>query len=309
MVKNYILSFFIIMIVALHSNVVSAGFDGETETVKIVEDSFSLFPRHFYTLELIHNPIVSESEFTMRFSSHGVVSGCNEMYNSYLEKKEVSKTIKISIIDSEIDLKNYEPRYGNYDCEINYNRSYFDVILDRDELIKNKTKHVEIESDAYGKFAKFNINVSKEKIEVFVKNIDSTFMKTLWFFPANSIVIYAPKAKLGEDVKKEIKEFAKNEGLIAMEDYYKYFELPYDAYNYAIFVDPEEKFAPKINNIGESIKIGETTIYKTMYDANGLKKEPYSLELYATLPGKKILREKDKYDKYDRYLNLGKNDN
>ncbi len=297
MVKKSLLSFLLITILTTLSPPAQAGYEGDTHTVNMIEDSFSLFPRHFYTLELFNNPKISETKFTLRFASYGTVSGCNSMYESFLETKEVFGTIKLTVYDSEISL-NDDPRYSNYDCEVKHNRSFFDVELDRDDLIKNGTKHIKLKSKSYGNFATFDVNVNKQKVTLSIKNKDSTFMQTLWFFPENTVILHAPEAKLGQDVQALIKEFGTSLGLIQMEDNYKGFELPYNANSYSFFIDPKKKITSKLIKIGENIEVGSIEPTRTIYDASGAKQEAYNIKIYATLPGKEI---KEKIHDYDDY--------
>ncbi len=304
MIKKILLSLLLLTIVTIPSISAQAGNKGGTETVNIVEYSFSLFPRHFYTIELFNNPQISESQFTMRFASYGIVSGCASMYGGSLETKETFDTIKLTISDAEVTINDDDPRYTNYDCEITKNRSFFDVKLDRDELIKKKTKHIELKSESYGNFVKFDIDVSKEKITLFIKNQNSTFIETLWFLPKNAVILHVPNAKAGLDIQSQIKKFGKAQGLNLMEDIYKGFELPYDANNYALFTDSTGGIVSRLFGIDENIKVGNITVSRTIYDANGAKEEDYDLDVYAALTGKKSLEAKDKFDKYDKYLLL-----
>ncbi len=305
MIKNLFLFFAVFITI---QSPALAQYDGDTETVEIMENSFSLFPRHFYTMELFNNPQISESKFTLRLAAQGEISGCNSMYESYIETKKVGDTLKISVSDSEIMLDDDEPRYSNYDCEIKNNRSFFDLELDRDELMKNGTKKIAIESDSYGKFKPFDIDVNKQRITLSVNNKKSTFMTTYWFFPKNTVILHASKAKLGQNVQALIKEFGESKGLIHMEDHYKDFELPYNANSYAFFIDPTGKIVSKLFYIGENITVGTISPTRTIYDANGAKEDPYELEISATLPGKKVMDKKDKYNKYDKYLKFNTDD-
>ncbi len=310
MIKQFLFSFLFLSILISWSSAAKAQYD-DTKTVEIIENSFSLFPRHFYVIKMFNNPQISETAFTLRLASYGEVSGCNSMYESYLETKEVNGTLKLDISDSEISLDD-EPRYSNYDCELKLNGSFTDVHLDRDELIKNKIKHIALKSSSYGKFGTFDIEVTKQKIVLSISNkgtnAGKSFMETLWFFPKNAVILHAPKAKLGQDVQALIKEFGKSKGLKLMEDEYKGFELPYSANSHALFIDTKGKITDNLFAIGENINVGTITTTRTIYDANGAKEEPYELEIYATLPGKKAIDAKDKYDKYDKYLKYSTDD-
>ncbi len=290
MVKKYLFSLLFLIILSGAALPAYAKYNNDTVEVDI-EDLYELgvFNRSFYTIEIFNNPQVSESKFTLRFASFGEISGCADMSESELTQKQVVDSIRLEITDSEIILNDEAPRYSNYDCKVKYNKSFFDVELDRDQLIKRKIKKIELKSTEYGRFLTSNINVTKHKVELSIEKSYSNFMKTFWFLPKNAVVLHAPQAKIGQDVQALIKKFGASQSLIPMEKAYDKFELPYDANSYALFTNPSGHITKQLHSIGDNVVVGRITPTRTIYGANGSVEEPYSLEIYATLPGKKSL--------------------
>ncbi len=290
MLQKYLLSFFLLAITFVLSPYAYArtSYDNQTMNIEIDEkdaETISIFPRTFYVVSFFNNPNISESDFTMRLSAFGEVTGCAHMSGDSLEIKRVNDTIRLKVTDPEIELDNEKPRYSNYDCEIKNNKAYIDVPLSRDELIKNKIKKFQLKSEKYGNFIESQVNISKEKIE-FTANASKTSssMITFWFFPKNSLVLSAPKAKIGQDIQDLIREFGISRGLIPMDKALKGYEMPHNMKNSMFFTNPSGHIIKQINNMGENIEIGTITPTRTVYTSEGSIQEPYSLSITASFP-------------------------
>ena len=249
--------------------------------IEIEEDWIHIFPRTYYAIEFFNNPQISESHFTMRLSSYGEVSGCADMTDSTVEAKRVNDTIKLKVTDSEIELDDEKPRYSNYDCEIKRNRSFFDVQLNRDQLIKKKVKKIALTSEKYGEFMTAEVNINKHKIEI---SPDKKTMITFWFFPKNTVVLHTPNAKLDRNTQNDIRAFGIARGLVPIENIIDKFELPHNANHYVLFTDPVRHIVGQITSPGENITVGHITTKRTVHTADGPREDPYDLEVYATLP-------------------------
>lgn len=272
---------------SITSDTQAAPNDGTTKTVNIDMDSKSLFRRDFYTLELLHAPHQSESEFTVRLASYGDVAGCAEMSSASVETETVLDTIKIDVRNSEPRIDRRQPRYTNYDCETKILKSYFDIEMDRDELIEKGIEKVKLTNERYGDFTTSEIDVSKEKIDWWIKSEIGEYLHTLWFFPKNTVILHAPAAKQGQDVQPLIRDFGMARGLTPIEDKYKDYELPHDALHYAYFTDPTGYIVNQLDEIGDNVAVGEIVPTRTVHGPNGAREEPYPITVHATLPGRK----------------------
>lgn len=273
-----------------------AQIDDNSEVVEIDYDTVSLFPRNFYTVEMFNNPSVSESDFTLRIASYGVVSGCAEMTKSKQEVNEINDRIQISVKDSEIRVKKRQPRYTNYDCKTNELLSYHDVKFNRDDMIEKGIKKIALRAErkdvtkkkSYQDFGEIEIlELTKEKIEF--EDYAPVYGKRLvrlWFFPKNTVVLVAPNAKQGVDVKDQIRAYGEQElGLTSIEDRFEGFTLKATANNYVLFQDTNGNIVENLENIGEYNQVGNITLTRTVYGPNGAEEEPFSIPVMATLPG------------------------
>ncbi len=260
-------------------------YDGQTAHVEVKDDSRSLFPRYSYGVEFFNNPNISESDFTMRLSSFGSVSGCAHMTDASVKQEQLNDKIKLKVKDSKVKL-NDDPRYANHDCDIKHLESYFDVKLNRDKLIKNGIKKIALENEKYGEYTTSEIDVNEDRIEFKVPTSDLGFhLITFYFFPKNSVILHAPHAKLGLDVKDVIREYGEARGLKPIEDRFEKFMMPHAANNYVFFIDPKSVYVRQLDEVGQNVSIGDAVVSRTVYTANGPVEENVSLELMATLPG------------------------
>ena len=285
MLKKFLLTAFLVIAALTIIPPANAEFDGDTMNVRIKENSFSLFPRHFYMIEIFNNPRISESRFTLRLSSYGEVSGCATMTAPYIDKKVVSNKIRISVRDPELYVNRWSPRYSNTDCDVNMNRSFFDIELDRDVLMARGIKHIDLQSQRYGEFFTSDIEVTKEKIDLTAKTVDGQSLITYWFMPQDTVILHTPNSKRELDVKDHIREFGIAQGLIPLEETFRDFELPWNAYNFVYFTNPAGDMVNKVNSYMDYVPVGKITPTRTVQTATGPVQETYDLTVYASIPG------------------------
>ncbi len=302
MVKKLFLSllFLFLFIIAVapyslvhaHSNSTPSGEEQETNKFRI-----SLFPEDTYEIAFFHEPQKSESKFTMRLYYKGVVAGCAHMDDVTSEKdqekynfengistKVTNNVLKVIISQPAIADSNENPRYSDYDCDIKHNESYVDLEVDRDMLIKKKIKKMGFNNIKTGDFGDFEIDVNKDRFIIKTPSENGELWQTLWFFPKNSIVLIAPKAKSDINVLEQLKEFGVKRGLVPMEEVLDGYKLPRNAKNYMFFTDPKGQIISKINSETNSFDIGAITATKTYYGPRGAQEEPYNIDVMARLP-------------------------
>lgn len=264
----------------------SAQVGGDTKNVRIKKDAINLLPEHFYTVNFFNNPDRSESKFTLRLSSYGVISGCAYMRSSNLEQEVMSDYIKFVVKNSRIKLDTKKPRYTNYDCEVRQNEAYIDIELDRDELIEHGIKKLTLETDKGLEFVPAEIDINKYRLEYRINGPQYTYLRTFWFFPKNTVILMAPSAKQGQDVHELLNEFGKSNGLVLLEDALENYELPYEAMHYALFTDPSRQYVSKLKKTGQFVDVGHITPSRTVYNAQGPYEETYDIPVRAMLPGR-----------------------
>ncbi len=272
---------------------------GQTTEVRINSKSTSLFPRNWYALSFFGNPRESETKFTMRFQAHGVVAGCATMkkgrvphglksiYKNIKDGAQVkysAKKVKVSILDTELNVKKRAARYDNYDCDKKHNISYVDIPFDRDQLIKREIKNIRLESIKYGNFGEHELDVNEDRIILKIAPDRGNYWATFWFFPSNSIVLEAASAKQGQDLTEIIREFGISHGLIPMEDVLEGYELPHSVKNYVFFTDPSRRFIGQLNDEKQSAFVGKITPTRTIYGVDGPREVANPLDVHASYP-------------------------
>ncbi len=280
--KSFYRSFLTLLFLSVFVTPLAAN--AQTHIVRVKENSTSLFPRNVYTVQFFNNPNVSESKFTLRLASYGEVAGCASMTEPELETQMVSGRLKLKVTDSEVILNDEDPRYSPYDCETKNNRSFFDVELDRDELISKKIKKVKLKSEEYGDFIEADIDINEDRIEFITKSSAGSHMVTFWFFPDNAVVLTAPQAKSNQDVKALIRDFGIAQGLTPMENRLEGFELPYTAKNYVMFTDQNNAVINQLETVDARVQLGDITPLRTVHSINGQSEEPYALPVFASVP-------------------------
>ena len=257
---------------------------GGTQIEEVPEEAISIFSRDHYQVEFLDAPDDSISKFTMRLSSFGQLSGCASMTKPIVETKSTAQAIAVEVVDSEIKLDNKKPRYTNYDCKIKQNRSFFDVVLDRDELIENNIKEIKLTSVEYGDFTTSEIDVNEERFILKVKTYYGDLFIKYFFFPKNTVILSTPFAKSGQSSVELLKEYARLQGLKAADDHFEDYILPHHKEHEIAFVDRWNRIMPLIDNPDETQVIGQVTAYRRVYGVNGPVDEPYDLDVYASVP-------------------------
>lgn len=233
----------------------------------------------------------------MRFQAVGVVAGCATMKKGHLSKADkeqyknikdgaqvdyLGKKVRVAILDTQLKISDKDPRYGNHDCTKSHNISYVDIDFDRDDLIKKGTNKLELKSVKYGNFGEHELDVNKDRLIFKVKTSEGEYWPTFWFFPSNSITLYATGAKQGENVTELIREFGISHGLIPMEDVLDGYNLPHTALSHVFFADPTGKFINRLNEDNQSAFVGKIKPTRTVYGVDGPREESYGVDLHVS---------------------------
>lgn len=275
---------FTLSIITLLSLPVSQSTYAQTQIENVPEKYPSFFQRDAYTVEFRDEPLNSISKFTMRIASFGQASGCASMTKSKVTTKDALEAVSIEVKDSEIKLDNKKPRYSNHDCEIKQQRSFFDVVLDRDDMINKGIKQIKLTSEKYGEFNSSDVEVSEEKFVLKIKTGDGNLHLTHWFFPENTVILSTPYAKSDADTRELIEKFAKRQGLLPAAKHFEGYIPPHHVKNHAIFIDRWNRVMQHLDNPEEQNVIGSITPTRTVYGVNGPVEEEYNLDVYAKMP-------------------------
>lgn len=246
----------------------------------------NLVDRSLYTIQLLRVPGGKPGDFTIRATNPGTVSGCVTLTDPEIKVKFLMNKVDVTLeTDQAFELKNDEVRYGAYSCDIETHTSYFDVTLNRDELIEHNSKFIGLKSKEFGMYSSDKIDVSQEKIELLTQYPWGSELITFWFYPENTVILHAPAAKSGQDVTPLIDEFAESKGLVPLSKTLKGHELPYWATNIKYYTDPNGGILKQLPTAGENTKVGSVTAHRTVYGSEGAGDQPYALDIMARTPG------------------------
>lgn len=248
------------------------------------ESSSGLFRRDLYIARFIRST-ENPADFKIRLFSFGDVTGCAEMSKPEVDITKRGEQIKVKAIDSELFLKD-NPRYSEYDCPTSMNRAFFDVPLNRDEMIKGGVKKIGLESETYGVFETAKVDINHARLILSVKSQYGENVLTYWFYPENTVILYAPHAKLTDEHKNLIKEYGIAQGLIPMEKELKGFEQSELLHNMYYFIDPTGKITGQLNKDIDDVQVGTISPTQKIFTANGPVDQPYDLGVFARYPGK-----------------------
>lgn len=246
---------------------------------------YSLFDRSYYKVNFLRHPGNNPSKFIMRVSSPGTVSGCLTLSEPEVTVSRAIKKLKIEVVDPEIELKNEEVQYGQFTCDKETRTAYFDITLDRDELIEHKIESIMLESERHGRFSEDKINVTKERLQFKTVYPWGTELITFWFYPGNTVILHVPSAKAGENVKEQLLNFAEQRGLVPLEDTLRGFELPYWADSMMYFTDTNGSVIRQLSGSGSNDVVGTITTKHPIHTRNGEIMQTSTLDVMARKPG------------------------
>jgi hypothetical protein len=249
----------------------------------------------FLKTSFIRNPYDSESHFTLRLSNFGAVSGCAQLQRGEgptgavnLNKdnttiKYISDRMEVTLDVPELALKDYDPRYTNYDCEGSHLIVYADVHLDRDSLINKNIMKFAVKTPDVD-FGVKDVDITKDRLILKSKNhnMPESWL-TLWFFPKNTIKLNVSGVNSDINLIKEIRDFGIAHGLTPMEEVLKDYTLPHQANDYVYFVDSKQIFLRELSVENNNKQVGEIGITKTYHGPNGPQERIKPLPIFANL--------------------------
>jgi hypothetical protein len=151
-----------------------------------------------------------------------------------------------------------------------------DVVLDRDDLIKNNVNTVRLQMgrgiDIY------DLSVNEERAIMTpsastsgitsssaAQNIpDVINAMTHWFYPENTLILWVPNADPKENLQPKLDEMADKMGLVPLDSIYPDFQSPLLSKNFYYYVDKKGGTAAKIA-AGKPESIGTVTLLKSRY--------------------------------------------
>lgn len=244
----------------------------------------NMFQHSSYDVRFIRNHATPD-KVMLRLISNGDVTGCAHMTGNKVDMIRRGKILRMEITDSELELDNKDARYAHYDCDLSMNRAYVDILLDRDKLINDNVETISIQSEKYGSYADSDLDITKDRLRLTTHSNWTKSIYTYWFYPENTVILYAPHARQGEDIRGKLRTLGLSQGLIPLEESLKGFEIPVSIKTAYYFTDPGAKVTSLLQDGAESTTFGELTLNQVMYGPDGAYDSPYTIDVLARYPG------------------------
>lgn len=249
----------------------------------------------FHTISLIRQPYLSDEQLILRISGPEALGGCIEATNFGFEASYTEHYLDITLKPSIFDMRD-QPQYAHFECNVLPKLPVADIVMDKQTLIDNGTKtirfHVQNETNYY------NVDVRDDRILILPDSTDVTVNKVFrphelpmrksstiyWFYPMNSLVVWTPQIIEPEKAQEYITKFAKQNGLIPMDEYYESFKSPLYDKKFMYFVDTAGKFTAT-EGLENGAQIGDITVETVKYGLHGDEPATEEIMIFARKPG------------------------
>ena len=264
----------------------AAGGINQRVIIEIDNDFFDALPSDNGAIEIYNTPSDDENKFTISLLSAEDSTECQNIMTPVVldDEMEDESDADEDWGDEEDDVEELH-RYSLYDCEIKNISPRVDTVLDRDEMIKNGVNQIIFHNKIYGDFSEFDLKIDQNKIILKNKEDRAYLYLEYWFFPANTVMLFAPNAKRSANVMDEIRKYGESKGLITLDKTLNGYIPSNKIEQYMLFTDPKHIVTRQIKTMGNTIELGNTTAERILYNAQGKTQEQYTLPIYAKFPG------------------------
>lgn len=247
-------------------------------------------------MALVRAPGLTENQFILRLSSPHTVSGCMKLSNYGYMAEYKDAYLDISINDMTVDMRD-QPQYAHYQCNQQSQIPSADVILNRQDLVKNETHKIRLHNGSDSNY--YNISLTEDRVLILPDESYGGMVKRFkpqnipgrktalvyWFYPVGTLILWMPGVEASPSSVEALRAFAASKGLVPMETIIPDFESPLTDERYQYFVDAEGTFDDREDALADGMPIGTLSLEKKVY---GLEKDEMILDekaVYAKRPG------------------------
>lgn len=243
-------------------------------------------------ISLARLPGMGPDEFAIRLTSPDTVVGCFAISDLYYAGffKEIYADIYLN--GYEMDLRG-QPNAPHYNCDLGYKNATAWVKMNRNDLIANGIKQYRIWNGPFANY--YTIDMAKNKITLrasqqmgpvkFTPHSTGTYDPlTFWFYPQNTVLLYAPQARPDDDFEDKIRAFAEEKGMVPLDAVYPEFNSPLATGGFYYYVDRQNVIA-STPGIESGLRLGAITIQKTVYGLKGDETAAQEMKIFARSPG------------------------
>lgn len=242
-----------------------------------------------YSIFFVRTDTAKQDEAVLRLASRESVSGCAVIRQPTVEETQKGPTLWFNISDAQVGVDS-SVRYAHFQCSAGRQYAGADLVLNRDRLLAGGITQVGLKSGAGTDL--YSVEVDKSHIRLEPKS-QRSFVPLYadnrpdpmiyWFYPADTIVLYAPVVPDKKDIGDKITELAEKAGLKKIETAIPEFLPPSQAANTLYFVDPGESKSKMLES-GKAVPMGNVASTEKFYGVNGAYEQPVQVAVYARRP-------------------------
>ena len=235
-------------------------------------------------------------QFILSLSAKDAVTGCARLGNLGFESAFSDIYLNIKIDAYTVDMRNptATPPAG---CDRRYQVPKAEIILSLDDLAAHKTQHIRFKTGMFTDNFVVDLGDNSIQISPAQNGTTSEFSRyqpqkiphvknplSLWFYPEGTLILYAPDAPGGLNLRPYMDELAAQSGLVPLESALPGFTPPVDTPYVFYYLDKEKRLAAT-PGIDGGVPAGKIMAQTKFYGLKGDELTPRTLNVMARTPG------------------------
>jgi len=239
-------------------------------------------------------PGMTEGQFAILMSASAAMTGCAKFSDLPYEVR--FKDIFMDVIVGNYTIDYRRAPNTTHNCGKSYKMPTAEIVVSRDDMVTHNVKKIRFQSVPY--INTYEVEMDSDYIKLIPgENLgpDTYQAKTvntnlnpllLWFYPDNTVMLYAPQASAADKkiVRQKIDAFAQSRGLEPLNVSLPAFKSPLPVDNMYYYVDKRNVIA-QAQGIENGIPFGNIAMEKSIYGLQGDQIVQSALTIYAKKPG------------------------
>ena len=246
-----------------------------------------MMPNYYYEIDILRPVNGSPGDFIIRLDSPAAMTGCFSTNPADIEMIDAGAVMFVKLEEGDIEI-NKPTNYNQFGCEMNSGTQHIDLKLNKNDLEQSGTNKIAISNKNVGKLFDIELDIQDNKIifdselksgaRVSREKAEQTF--THWFYPVNTILVFANGMQKDPEIRKQAKIAAASRGFTELDIMLKGFESPDD---YLYFVDTKNILGDTLDD-RTPIVIGTITTSETYQGADGPYEKRSKQSVFARRP-------------------------
>ena len=262
------------------------------------EDNFiDIVPPHDYRLYFVRpagkSSNAPEHQAILRMTAPVEINGCMIITPPEYEGNVRGTTLYIELEKFMVDIDT-SARYAHYECDPTPRPVSVDITLDARQLMQDGVKEINFRGTAISDT--YTVEASAEKITLLPKSslIFQPFdlpnrydPLTHWFYPKNTLILFAPGAESGDGLRQKIIALAATAGMQPLETVLDGFISPLKNPDFVYVVDQSGQIPEELARSPEesSTVFGQITAERDILTPEGPRTHEQPLSVHAKIPG------------------------